>query len=216
LWKVFARYGRVGEVYVPNKVDRWGRRFGFTKFLEVQNVEESSKKLGDVWCGTYKLRINLSRFGRNNNQKAIVQPSKNSEEVSYKEAPANEGKSFLEVLGEGSNNRTKVSKGKEPVLMESLVKPAEATSSLPPLMLEPEPDLLHTLECSFVGKLVHGKNIKMIQLNLCMEGLQFIRVASMGDGWVLVFSDSGEDVQKPISNKVWWDGLLEDLRPWTP
>ncbi|MCI19841.1 RNA recognition motif, partial [Trifolium medium] len=43
--KVFAKFGRVGEVYIPNKVDKWGRRFGFVKFLEVKNAEELNIKL---------------------------------------------------------------------------------------------------------------------------------------------------------------------------
>jgi hypothetical protein len=64
LWKVFARYGRVGEVFIPKKLDKWGGRFGFVKFMEVKNVEELSRRLGDVWLGTFKLRVNLSRFAK--------------------------------------------------------------------------------------------------------------------------------------------------------
>jgi RNA recognition motif-containing protein len=64
LWRAFGKYGRIGEVYVPNKVDIRGCRFGFVKFKEVTNVTEFSKKLENVWFGTYKLRINLARFGR--------------------------------------------------------------------------------------------------------------------------------------------------------
>ncbi|MCI44762.1 endonuclease/exonuclease/phosphatase family protein, partial [Trifolium medium] len=65
LWKLFAKYGRVGEVYIPNKLDIRGNKFGFVKFKEVKEVEELSNNLEDVWIGSYKLRINLSRFGRN-------------------------------------------------------------------------------------------------------------------------------------------------------
>ncbi|MCI22421.1 RNA-binding protein 25-like, partial [Trifolium medium] len=39
LWSKFARHGRVGEVYVPKKLDKQGRRFGFVKFKE-DNREE--------------------------------------------------------------------------------------------------------------------------------------------------------------------------------
>jgi RNA recognition motif-containing protein len=48
LWKVFARYGRVGEVYLPMKLDKLGRKFGFVKYKEVKEVEELSRKLDDV------------------------------------------------------------------------------------------------------------------------------------------------------------------------
>jgi hypothetical protein len=39
----------VGEVYVPNKVDKRGCRLGFVKLKEVLDVEELSKKLENVW-----------------------------------------------------------------------------------------------------------------------------------------------------------------------
>ena len=39
LWKTFSWFGRVGEVFIPKKLNRWGRRFGFAKFIDVENVE---------------------------------------------------------------------------------------------------------------------------------------------------------------------------------
>ncbi|MCI42544.1 endonuclease/exonuclease/phosphatase family protein, partial [Trifolium medium] len=32
LWKLFLKFGKVGEVYIPKKLDKRGRRFGFVKF----------------------------------------------------------------------------------------------------------------------------------------------------------------------------------------
>ncbi|MCH89790.1 RNA recognition motif, partial [Trifolium medium] len=206
LWKVFAKFGRVGEVYIPNKVDRWGRKFGFVKFLEVKNVEELNVKLGEVWCGTFKLRINLARFGRNINQKARGQPSENKVD----------GPSFKEVLGGGVVLSDKKLKGKEITETAVLKLPNDALLLSSPLQLEPDMEFIYTLESSVVGRLSKGKNIKQIQFNLCMEGYRNIRVANMGEGLVLVFSESGGDVGLAISKKSWWEGLLEDLRPWSP
>ncbi|MCH90542.1 endonuclease/exonuclease/phosphatase family protein, partial [Trifolium medium] len=205
---VFAKFGRVGEVYLPNKVDKWGRRFGFVKYKEVNNLEELIIKLGDVWCGSYKLRINLSKFGRNHNQKSSTPPPEINREVAFLETPVCVGKSFKEVLGEG--------KRKGPLEMDTVNCPLVTNIRSPPLFLEPDLGFLHILESSYVGRLVDGKNIKTIQLNLCMEGFRRTRVASMGDGLVLVFSETGEDVEQVIGNKVWWEGLLEELKPWFP
>ena len=44
----------MGEVYIPLKKDKWGRKFDFVKFKEVVNVEELEGRLGDVWCGGRK------------------------------------------------------------------------------------------------------------------------------------------------------------------
>jgi hypothetical protein len=62
LWGLFNKFGRVGEVYIPNKLDKKGQRFGFVKFKEVSNAKELEDRLGDVWWDSFKLRINLSRF----------------------------------------------------------------------------------------------------------------------------------------------------------
>jgi hypothetical protein len=40
LWSKFARFGRVGEVYVLKKLDKQGQRFGFVKFREVRDEGE--------------------------------------------------------------------------------------------------------------------------------------------------------------------------------
>jgi hypothetical protein len=42
-------------VYLPKKLDKRGKRFGFVKFKEVEEVEVLSEKLRDVWMGSYKL-----------------------------------------------------------------------------------------------------------------------------------------------------------------
>ncbi|MCI32184.1 RNA-binding protein 25-like, partial [Trifolium medium] len=56
LWKLFAKYGSVCDVFIPKKMDKWGRRFGFVKFKEVNDVDALSSKLEDVWCESFKLR----------------------------------------------------------------------------------------------------------------------------------------------------------------
>ncbi|MCI58537.1 RNA recognition motif, partial [Trifolium medium] len=47
-----------------NKVDKWGKKFAFVKFREVKDEWELSQKMKDVWLGSFKLRINKSRFDR--------------------------------------------------------------------------------------------------------------------------------------------------------
>ncbi|MCI14413.1 endonuclease/exonuclease/phosphatase family protein, partial [Trifolium medium] len=73
LWELFLQYGKVGEVYIPKKLDKRGRRFGFVKFKEVKEVEMLSESLRDVWLGSFKLRVNLSRFGRSESKVASSQ-----------------------------------------------------------------------------------------------------------------------------------------------
>jgi RNA recognition motif-containing protein len=83
-------------VFIPKKVDKWGRKFGFVKFKEVKEVEVMSEKLEDVWWDSYKLRINRARVGkgdkkegdtsnRNQTQRLLVgNDLQVSDEMSYK------------------------------------------------------------------------------------------------------------------------------------
>jgi RNA recognition motif-containing protein len=69
LWKVFSRFGRLGDVYIPKKVDKWGKKFAFVKYREDMDAMELSNSLGDVWLGSFKLRLNKSRFARNEDER---------------------------------------------------------------------------------------------------------------------------------------------------
>jgi hypothetical protein len=53
LWPRFARYGRVGEVYIPNKVDKEGRQFGFVKCRDVKDATELLRSISDIWFGSF-------------------------------------------------------------------------------------------------------------------------------------------------------------------
>lgn len=57
LRRLFAQYGRVGEVFIPRNLNKWGRRFSFVKFKNVQNVEDGGP-------GKFKLKVNKARLGR--------------------------------------------------------------------------------------------------------------------------------------------------------
>ncbi|MCI02891.1 RNA recognition motif [Trifolium medium] len=47
LWERFARFRRVGDVFIPKKVDKWGMRFAFVKFMEEKEAEELNQRLQD-------------------------------------------------------------------------------------------------------------------------------------------------------------------------
>jgi RNA recognition motif-containing protein len=60
----FGRFGRVVDVYIPSKVDKQGRRFGFVKFREVTDATELLRSIFYIWFGSYKVRVNRYQFGK--------------------------------------------------------------------------------------------------------------------------------------------------------
>lgn len=64
LWLIFLRKGKAQDVYIPMKLSKFGKRFGFVQFRDVFNPRELEKSLNQIWLGTYKLRANMARFQR--------------------------------------------------------------------------------------------------------------------------------------------------------
>lgn len=58
----FFKWGSVGDVYIPPKRDKSGKRFGFVRFKDVRKPKELEAKLCDIRLGTHRLRVNLPMF----------------------------------------------------------------------------------------------------------------------------------------------------------
>jgi hypothetical protein len=200
LWETFAKYGHVGDVYIPNKVDKRGKRFGFVKFKNVTDIDDMSLRLADVRCGSFKLWINHSRFGRNTGRQSLPEVRVANEggsasllvqcELSFKEAliPA---------------NMVKGSPGEE----------REGTVFQVPV----ESTILQILKRSFVGFLLPGIEVKTIKTMLLMEGRLNITVTTMGGNMVLLQSSIAGEMERVVRLKEEWLGFyFFDVKPWFP
>jgi hypothetical protein len=112
-------------VYIPNKVDKWGKKFAFVKFKGVKAVEELDGRLDDVWCGSFKLRVNRARFDRNEQTR-----------------PEERGNSEKKITNEGKGGSFK-----EALLNQHISKEASV------LKVEVDKTVLEELQQSFVGVL---------------------------------------------------------------
>ncbi|PWA97712.1 hypothetical protein CTI12_AA026760 [Artemisia annua] len=64
LWKIFEEYGKIVDVYIPEKRTKMGTRFGFARFVNISDVQAFEKKLGEIQVGKTKLLINIAKYGR--------------------------------------------------------------------------------------------------------------------------------------------------------
>jgi hypothetical protein len=195
LWGLFLKYGRVREVYIPKKLDKWGRRFGFVKFKEVKDVEAMSASLVDVWLGSFKLRVNHARFSRS--EKNEVDPlGVGSQGTCVEKEGSQAGRSFktalLNINGGGSSPG------------EQLVIKAATDKSF-----------WRELQGSMVGLLACEKDVKRIQTTLYMEGYRSISVTNMGSNMVLLRSPVAGDVEKLMRSKnECLKYYFSELKPW--
>ncbi|CAI9263270.1 unnamed protein product [Lactuca saligna] len=64
LWQTFQRYGTIVDLYLARKRNVKNKRFGFVRFIRIENISDFEGKLNGIWIGNYKLRVNLARFQR--------------------------------------------------------------------------------------------------------------------------------------------------------
>jgi len=62
--KLFQRWARFKEVFISRRLNRWGRRFGFVRFFNVENVVSLERDLDRCYIGNRKLYVNLPRYHR--------------------------------------------------------------------------------------------------------------------------------------------------------
>ncbi|GLT31400.1 hypothetical protein SLA2020_061410 [Shorea laevis] len=95
LWYSFQRYGKVLDVYLPKKGDKWGKRYGFLRLLRVQNENQMVRRLNDIWFGSYKLRVKIAEERSNGRVKDIDTGGKKQHRVDKLVQP---GQSYAQVV----------------------------------------------------------------------------------------------------------------------
>lgn len=68
MWKVFIKWGKVRNVHIPSRTDKFGNRFKFVKFFDVHYPKELEAQLNTIWIGDYKMKVNIPKFQRENNR----------------------------------------------------------------------------------------------------------------------------------------------------
>jgi hypothetical protein len=214
LWPKFARFGRVGEVYIPDKVDKQGRRFGFVKYRDIRDAREQLDLISNIWFGSFKIRVNLSRFekGKPSREKKVghgvdgvaVPGLMNS---AVKEAVAR--RSFKDAV----NDR--------PVVRSSGIDPevyGDGGKGGSEVVWEVEVDdeALIKLKGSFVGLLSEYKDYQLIQRNFVMDGYSNLVVTPLGPLHVLLSSATEDEVKGIVGAVGWWSSWFERFEEWSP
>ena len=64
MFKLFQRWARDKEVFISRRLNRWGRRFDFVRFFNVNNAASLERDLDLCYIGNRKLYVNLPRYQR--------------------------------------------------------------------------------------------------------------------------------------------------------
>ncbi|XP_052623626.1 uncharacterized protein LOC128128921 [Lactuca sativa] len=115
LWRTFSRYGAVVDVYIAKKLNRLKKRFGFARFLRVQDVAAFEKHLNGICIGAQKISVNIARFDRQEarNKPLTPPPPPPTRLVNSHVAAQKRYKSFADAVRGAEPGHTEVVEGKE-------------------------------------------------------------------------------------------------------
>ncbi|OIW03176.1 hypothetical protein TanjilG_11813 [Lupinus angustifolius] len=71
MWKFFSNWGLVGDLFIPQKCDKRGRRFGFVRFKMVEDWYKLKLQLSNILIGLHKIVVNTPRFQRNGSKSGV-------------------------------------------------------------------------------------------------------------------------------------------------
>ena len=64
LWYHFKKWGDVREIFIPNRRNYNGRRYGFVRFKGIRDTQHTARQLDKIVIGGLKLYVNVPKYGR--------------------------------------------------------------------------------------------------------------------------------------------------------
>ncbi|GKV13733.1 hypothetical protein SLEP1_g24717 [Rubroshorea leprosula] len=204
MWHRFQECGKVADVFVLGKRDRWGKRFGFVRMEGVKDVKQVEERLNRIWLGSYKLRVRIAadrgpqRLGTRRN----VGVKAKSREQKYVQP----GKSYVEAVEpETCGVRGSVDKMGS-VMVENN---REEIIEFSPLYEEKQ-----WLEGSVVAVVRSMTVISSIQERIDVDG-GLINISPLGGRSLLLTERSKGFLSEYLhQNKVLFDLWCEAIHPW--
>nr|GEU36253.1 nucleotide-binding alpha-beta plait domain-containing protein [Tanacetum cinerariifolium] len=200
LWKACEVYGRVTDVYVPNKRSKIGKQFGFVRFIKIQDVDRLVNNLCTIWFGRLKLHAHAAKFQRQ------MLNNINKDARSYGEKK-HVVKDYVSNSRNVVNDRTyvyAVKEGKDNIGFEEQKKPD--------IVLDESCILHKDFSLSMFGKVKEFSSLSNLKMILATEGFNNVNVNYMGGFWVVLEFQSLSSKEKftaHVGVGYWFDTLQQ-------
>ncbi|KAH1241717.1 hypothetical protein GmHk_07G019230 [Glycine max] len=216
LWHHFRKWGDVREVFIPNRRNNNGRRYGFVRFKGVKDAYHLAKQLDSLIIGGLKLYVNIPRYNRERpGQRAsgnkLQDQDENIQAAAVRlEKPqhTNQG-SYAEVL-----RRNIGPKGPRlPYNSQSQAHPTPISS----IYLSIEPDDTNWLKDAWVGRLTNPAMFNRVEEELLWETGLDVSPKYIGDDLILLLglTDSGAE-QLMNSGQHGGESMFYSMEKWNP
>jgi len=212
--KLFQRWARVKEVFISRRLNRWGRRFGFVRFFNVDNAVRLERELDRCYIGNRKLHVNLPRYKREGYERKGVEPNKFEGVSRGGDGQSNGQRKGKEVWREkrGKEDQTK---GNTTHSYADVVRKRKQDQWRGP-SLSTKALSLPWMNNSLVGRMMNEFNFELLQEECVKGGMNMFKVRFLGDNLVLLTPKAVirmEDIVK--LNNEWFESIFEEFKPWT-
>ncbi|GKB60357.1 RNA-directed DNA polymerase, eukaryota [Tanacetum coccineum] len=178
LWKLCEAYGKVVDVYIPNRKSKAGKRFAFVCFIKVDDVDRLVSNLCTLWVGRFHLHANVVRFERPTFNPKSVGYTKPSDYTQPKIYPSLG--SFVNVVKGNHSNASFAS-----------------VPDTPSLVLDDSCVYAWDLSQCVIGKVKDVSSIPNMLTLLTKEGFPGVKLTYLEGLWVMI-----ELINKSVRNNM--------------
>ncbi|KAK7256698.1 hypothetical protein RIF29_30155 [Crotalaria pallida] len=213
LWKAFQRWGRVVDVFISQRRDKKGERFGFVRFSDVKDCDALAKKLDSICLGSFKLKVNVPRFDKVNASMERVRMKKEDvvPPLAEEEWPRLRRK---DVLSSTSPMHIKEQKGVVKGKDVWKVKSNNCTDGVMEMMVDE--NHLSWLKKCFIGELLGLEEADGIHSKIFEAGFSNMNVMKMGGKFMLLGPKDGCEITTYLKEDAkWFSGYFSNIQPWS-
>ncbi|GJV36861.1 nucleotide-binding alpha-beta plait domain-containing protein [Tanacetum coccineum] len=198
LFQACKQYGHVVDSFIPIKRDKYGKRFGFVRFINVFNTERLVNNLCTVWIDRYKIQANIAHFQRSHGKgpKADVTNS-------YAQNIPNV-KTKVNTFSKGDKSFAGVVKGRD-------ISSGGDMKSDPVLVLGDECLGSKDLSLTLFGRVKEFASLANLKVAIGNEGFSEIVIKYMGELWVMLEFQSTDSLNKfreCVSIASWFSQII--------
>ncbi|GKE18983.1 RNA-directed DNA polymerase, eukaryota, partial [Tanacetum coccineum] len=221
LWDICNKWGVVIDVYIAAKRSKSGHRFGFVRFINVNDINQLVSNLRTVWMGGFHLFADVAKYGRTYNRpverSGDGKPSvgSNSQFVSINEnvfqsfnsyAKAVLGNKSVDMSGKyGTSNA-----GAESVGVSDCNKVYKEAGNEAVMSISVDDCIdLDGMERSILAKVKDLSVISELLKHMSSEGFDDVGLRYVGGRWVWLEFDSMDQVESVKTSKALKEIFLE-------
>ena len=223
LWKIFQKWGRVREVFIPKYKNKEGHKFGFVRFKEVMDERRLERDLdNNIFIDGMKLFVNRPKFDRGRVFRAkpfeeplqkmpSCQEKHNGKQLGDK-APCYDGepRSYLDVVKE-----TTRAKGSSYLMKED---PQGDTIEIQRLVvLNSTKEDREWLEKAWIGRLKNRGMFEKLEEELRWVVDREVNPCYWGDDWIILPGMDESNANRWINAELKNGSTpIMDLQKWSP